>query len=190
MFHINPLSCTTVSPSCTVSTSIYGYRPSLPSTITFLTLFTLLTSLNLFLGIRFHTWAYLIAMTLASLLSTIGYIGRLFLPSNPFNFLAFEVALCCITIAPAFNAAAIYLTLKHVVIAFGEEFAVMRPAMYTYVFIGRMFLLWPSKPSVGGWLRQRGKTPGWRGLGTIYSLREYPGEFHPPPSKPPVPPHP
>jgi hypothetical protein len=37
--------------------------------------------------------------------------------------------------APAFLAAGIYLTLKHVVIQFGAEWSRLRPNWYTYIFI-------------------------------------------------------
>lgn len=37
--------------------------------------------------------------------------------------------------APAFLAAGIYLTLKHVVIQFGQEWSRLRPSWYTYLFI-------------------------------------------------------
>jgi hypothetical protein len=43
--------------------------------------------------------------------------------------------ICCLIISPAFNAAAIYLTLKHVAIAFGPEASRLRPKYYTWIFI-------------------------------------------------------
>jgi hypothetical protein len=43
--------------------------------------------------------------------------------------------ICCLIVAPAFIAAGIYLTLKHIVISFGEEWSRLRPAWYTYAFI-------------------------------------------------------
>lgn len=43
--------------------------------------------------------------------------------------------ICCLIISPAFVAAGIYITLKHVVITFGESWSRLRPAWYTYIFI-------------------------------------------------------
>lgn len=37
--------------------------------------------------------------------------------------------------APAFLAAGIYLTLKHIVIQFGAEWSRLKPNWYTYIFI-------------------------------------------------------
>lgn len=38
-------------------------------------------------------------------------------------------------IAPAFNSAAIYLTLKHIALCFGEQWSFVKPRFYTYIFI-------------------------------------------------------
>lgn len=38
-------------------------------------------------------------------------------------------------IAPAFNSAAIYLTLKHIALCFGEQWSFIKPRFYTYIFI-------------------------------------------------------
>lgn len=43
--------------------------------------------------------------------------------------------ICCLIISPAFIAAGIYVTLKHLVINFGESWSRLRPAWYTYIFI-------------------------------------------------------
>ena len=43
--------------------------------------------------------------------------------------------ICCLIVSPAFNAAAIYLTLKHVAIAFGAQASRLRPKYYTWIFI-------------------------------------------------------
>lgn len=54
---------------------------------------------------------------------------------NPFSQTGFEMQICCLIIAPAFLAAGVYLTLKHLVIAFGPEYSLLRPAYYTWIFI-------------------------------------------------------
>jgi hypothetical protein len=43
--------------------------------------------------------------------------------------------ICCLIICPAFVAAGIYITLKHIVISFGESWSRLRPAWYTYIFV-------------------------------------------------------
>ena len=54
---------------------------------------------------------------------------------NPFNDAGFITQICCLIIAPAFNSAAIYLTLKHIILCFGEEFSLIKARWYTYIFI-------------------------------------------------------
>ena len=48
---------------------------------------------------------------------------------------AFEAQVACVTIAPAFCTASIYLILKHMVIAFGEQPSRLPAKWYTYIFI-------------------------------------------------------
>lgn len=50
------------------------------------------------------------------------------------NFLD-QTQICCLIIAPAFNSAAIYLTLKHIALCFGTEWSYIKPRFYTYIFI-------------------------------------------------------
>lgn len=76
-----------------------------------------------------------IAISLGCLCEVIGYIGRIMMNDNPFSTSGFEMQICCLIIAPAFVSAGIYVTLKHVVLNFGESWSRLRPAMYTYVFI-------------------------------------------------------
>ena len=55
--------------------------------------------------------------------------------NNPFDDIGFQIQICCLIISPAFVSAGIYLTLKHIVITFGESWSWLRPAWYTYIFI-------------------------------------------------------
>lgn len=55
---------------------------------------------------------------------------------------AFTIQICCLIISPAFISAGIYLTLKHIVINFGESWSRLKPAWYTRIFIaGDIFSL-------------------------------------------------
>jgi hypothetical protein len=127
--------CTEVTAICTVQESIYGYYPSLAANSFFLAFFALFFIFNLGLGVRYKTWTYMSAMLLGTLAESIGYVGRIMLHSNPYNNTGFIMQICCIVIGPAFNSAAIYITLKHVVLTFGPEWSRIQPALYTYIFI-------------------------------------------------------
>jgi Na+-transporting methylmalonyl-CoA/oxaloacetate decarboxylase gamma subunit len=72
----------------------------------------------------------------------IGYIGRVMLYNDVFSELGFQIQICCLIICPAFISGGIYLTLKHIVLNFGERWSRLRPAWYTYIFItGDIFSL-------------------------------------------------
>jgi hypothetical protein len=78
----------------------------------------------------------MIAMGFGCLGETIGYVGRIMLYNNPYDDLGFQIQICCLIIAPAFIAAAVYLNLKHLVIEFGQSWSRLRPNWYTWLFIG------------------------------------------------------
>jgi hypothetical protein len=54
---------------------------------------------------------------------------------NPYSSGGFKLQIVLLTFAPAFLAAGVYLTLKHLVITFGASFSRLRPAWYTWLFI-------------------------------------------------------
>ena len=57
------------------------------------------------------------------------------LHKNPWSGTGFEIQICCLIIAPAFLAAGIYLTLKHIVLEVGSEFSRIPAKWYTWIFI-------------------------------------------------------
>ena len=62
-------------------------------------------------------------------------IGRILMHENVYNEVGFNIQICLLTIAPAFMAAGLYLTLKHLVLLLGQHLSRLRPAFYTYIFI-------------------------------------------------------
>lgn len=58
--------------------------------------------------------------------------------------------ICCLIISPAFVAAGVYITLKHLVINFGESWSRLRPAWYTYIFICGDFISLALQGAGGG----------------------------------------
>lgn len=122
---------------CPIKFSVIGYRPWLAANGTFLALFGIAAGLHLVIGLRFRTWTYTVCSILGCIDEIIGYAGRIILYYNPFSFSGFlmeisEIAraswfqisatygavandlviLVCITTAPVFFCAAIYVTLS------------------------------------------------------------------------------
>ena len=135
MSHPLPTDCKSVSAECPVEASIYGYYPSLGANYFFLGVFGLLAFVNFYLGVRYRTWTYMIAMTFGCLGEAIGYSGRVLLHNNPFSSAGFETQITTLIISPAFFSAAIYLVLKHLVLCFGPEYSRVSPRYYTWIFI-------------------------------------------------------
>ncbi|KAF3384742.1 hypothetical protein F1880_001718 [Penicillium rolfsii] len=127
--------CTKVTQECPIGLTTYGYFPSLPANTFFAVIFLICSGLQIWLGRRYQTRSYLIAMTLGCIGETIGYGGRIALRYFPFYGMPFQIQIICLIIAPAFNSAAIYIILKHVVNEFGSEFSILRPDYYTKIFI-------------------------------------------------------
>lgn len=128
-------NCTYVDDYCPVDLTIYGYAPSLGANAFFCAIFGICCLANLVLGIRYKTWTFCIALTVGSFAEALGYVGRIMLNSNPWSSNGFEIQICCLIIAPAFIAAGVYLMLKHVVLEFGPQYSILRPRLYTWIFI-------------------------------------------------------
>ncbi|KAF2726846.1 RTA1-domain-containing protein [Polyplosphaeria fusca] len=141
----SPDYCTDVNvpgPECTVEGTLYGYEPLIGANGFFAGFFGLCLVAQLVLGIRYKTWTYMIALGFGCLGELIGYIGRIMLWNNPYSSLGFQIQICCLIISPAFVSGGIYLTLKHIVLNFGESWSRLRAPWYTYIFIaGDIFSL-------------------------------------------------
>ena len=131
--------CEAISPDCPVWATTYGYYPSLPASIVYITVFSLCCVLQLALGIRYKTYPYMIVAAIGTFGEAVGYGGRLMMHKNPWNTPGFEMQICCLVLAPSFLAASIYLTLKWVVRYCGEEYSRLKPTTYTWAFISGDF---------------------------------------------------
>lgn len=70
---------------CPVELSIYGYRASLPFSITIISLYAIVAVVQSFLGWRYKTWSYLASMMLGCICEILGYVGRILLWVNPWK---------------------------------------------------------------------------------------------------------
>ena len=100
-------NCTSISPECPVEETVYGYYPSLGANAWGTAFFGVCCIVNLFLGWRYKTWTYMIAMCLATATSCAGYAGRVLMHDNPWDDSAFMLQIITLTFSPAFNSAAI-----------------------------------------------------------------------------------
>lgn len=129
-------NCVQVGPSCPVEATTYGYYPSIGSNSVFLAVFIVTLLANVALAYFYRLWTYSFALSAGAALELVGYIGRLRMHSNPWSKSAFTMQIVCLILAPSFVAASIYLTFKHLIIAYGPEFSRLKPRLYTWIFIG------------------------------------------------------
>ena len=121
--------------TCPPSQSIYGYAPNLGATLFFLILFSLSAIASLVQGIKTRTYIFTAAMVLGSVSEALGYVAKIMLHNDPFSDLGFKMSVALLTFAPAFYAAGIYYTLKHICITFGSSLSRIQPRLYTWIFI-------------------------------------------------------
>lgn len=121
--------------TCDASQSVYGYKPSLAATLFFLILFVLSGIAYIWQGCRRRTIFFTCAMVLGCVSEILGYVAKMLLWDDPFSDTGFKMSVVLLTFAPAFYAAGIYYTLKHICLTFGSSFSRLRPQLYTYIFI-------------------------------------------------------
>jgi len=128
--------CTSVTPDCPVTDTLYGYYPNLGANAFFAALFALLLVAQLIIGTWTRTWTFMLAVGLGIFGEMAGYIGRIIMHHNPWSNAGFEAQICCLVLAPSFLAAGIYLTLKHMVLYCGPEYSRLKAKWYPWIFIG------------------------------------------------------
>ncbi|KAF4457496.1 hypothetical protein F53441_546 [Fusarium austroafricanum] len=121
--------------TCPVEWSIYSYRPSLAANIVFVVLFSLIGLTHGYLGFRWKSWGFMTGMLLGCLSEIVGYVGRIMMYYNPFSFNAFMIQIVCLTIAPVFYTASIYVTLSKTINYFAPELSRFKPSLFYWIFI-------------------------------------------------------
>jgi hypothetical protein len=105
-------------------------------------------------------------LTVGSLSEAIGYAGRILLNSNPYSGPGFRLQITCLIFAPSFIAAAIYITLTHLVLTFGTSKSRITPKYYTWIFISCDIVALVLQAVGGGLAGGAGKNKGMRDRGT------------------------
>ena len=70
--------------TCPLSDAQIGYVPSLAGNAFYVAIFALLLFAQIFLGIFYRTWGFLVATFMGIVLEVIGYIARIQMHFNPF----------------------------------------------------------------------------------------------------------
>lgn len=132
------------------NTTPWAYRPTIALNALLLAIFSTSLAAHLIQGICWKTWGFVIAMALGSVFEVIGYIGRIMAHNDLEGQNPFLIQICCLTFAPAFFAAGIYLCLSRIVIVFGADISRIPPKWYTYLFIACDFFSLSLQGAGGG----------------------------------------
>ena len=134
-------SCDNVSELCPVELSLYGSFLSQPGNAVLLSVFSicLLAQIGNAIYRRTRTYSYTICLLAGTICEILGYTGRLILHNNPWQFEAFAMQMCCLIVGPAFIAAAMSVTFKHLITYVGPRHSILRPSLYPWVFVGTDF---------------------------------------------------
>lgn len=127
--------CTSVSPDCPVTATIYGYYPDLGGNGFFTAVFATLLTAQIIIGTWKRTWTFTAWVATGCFLELLGYIGRLMLHANPWSVAGFEMQICCLVLGPTFLIAGVYLTIKHIVTFVGPEYSRLKPKLYPWIFV-------------------------------------------------------
>lgn len=92
-------------------------------------------ALHIFQGIKMKTWGFMASMMAGCILEIIGYVGRLIIHDNPFDFIGFLLQIIMITIAPVFFSAAIYVLLSQVINFVDPNVSRFSPKYFYWIFI-------------------------------------------------------
>ncbi|KAI9678491.1 MAG: hypothetical protein M1829_002089 [Trizodia sp. TS-e1964] len=159
---INIEDCTL--DTCPLELANLRYVPSLGGNVIFIVIFALALILHLALGIRYRTWGFMGGLAGGMVIEIVGYAGRVMMHYNPFTSNPFLIQIVCLTIAPAFITAAIYICLARIIVVYGEKHSRFRPATYTITFICFDFFALLLQ-AVGGGIANNAKTRSLRDTG-------------------------
>ncbi|KAJ4155565.1 hypothetical protein LMH87_000803 [Akanthomyces muscarius] len=120
---------------CPVQYSVYGYRPSLAANSVFIALFAAAGAIHLYQGIRWKSWLFMCSVLIGCVSAILGYIGRVMMHTNPFNFSAFMLQIICVTTTPIYFCAAIYVTLAQVITTFSPALSRFKPSYFYWIFV-------------------------------------------------------
>ncbi|KAI9150568.1 Efflux pump himE [Paramyrothecium foliicola] len=120
---------------CPLEASILHYRPNQGANGTFIGVFGLAMLLHTAQSLRTKSWGFTTSVVLGCAMEIAGYVGRLILHDNPFSFGGFLCQIICITVAPVFFCAAIYVLLSQIINHVDPTISRFKPQFYYWIFI-------------------------------------------------------
>ncbi|XP_014556569.1 hypothetical protein COCVIDRAFT_99445 [Bipolaris victoriae FI3] len=128
--------CYHPSENCPIRKAFWMYEPSLIINSAFLVLFSISFITFVVQGTADAKWlGFSLAMAIGCALEVAGYAGRILAQQDMYAETPFLIQIICLTIAPAFLAAGIYLCLSRIVTSVGPKYSRIKPFSYPKIFI-------------------------------------------------------
>ncbi|KAH7316605.1 RTA1 like protein-domain-containing protein [Stachybotrys elegans] len=124
------------SSMCDTVETHYHYELTNEANLAFAIIFAI--SLICFLvvfAITRRAVAFTLCLSLGVICEVAGYVGRIMSYNNPWADGGFMLQMVALTIGPAFMAAGLYLCLRRIVTAYGQENSWIRARSYTLIFV-------------------------------------------------------
>lgn len=113
-----------------------GNTPSFGGNLALLIVYSIMLAFQVLFGVFYHQWWFLSCWTAGLVLEILGYAGRVWSSQNIMNLNAYIMQLVCLTLAPCFLMAGIYYIIAQLTLVYGQKFSVLKPMMYSLIFIG------------------------------------------------------
>lgn len=125
-----------VSELCPVEATLFGDYLNTGASAFYAASYGVLLAAQAYLSWRSKTWTFSAWFAVGCVIEMVGWIGRILLSKNPWSFGGFVIQNITLVMGPTFVAAAISITFKHLVLWYGPEFSLLRPALLPWVLVG------------------------------------------------------
>lgn len=129
-------NCDAVSERCPVEATLFGDYFNKGACLFFAITYANLLAAQSYLGWRLKSKLFVFTLACGTIAELMGYIARVVMVSNPWNFPAFIVQNTGLTLAPTMIAIANSVTFKHLVLYYGERWSFIKAKNYPLVFVG------------------------------------------------------
>ncbi|KAF3389260.1 Sphingoid long-chain base transporter RSB1 [Penicillium rolfsii] len=121
--------------TCPLSYAHISYLPNLAGNSFYVAVFASLIPVQLLLGFYTRTWGFVVPIICGLILEVLGYVARIKMRANPFIDRWFTMYMVCLTIAPAFISAAIYLSLARIIGVYTTSASRIKQRTYSLIFV-------------------------------------------------------
>ncbi|TVY32923.1 Sphingoid long-chain base transporter [Lachnellula occidentalis] len=120
---------------CSLDYAVLRYVPTYAGNLALTSIFGVFLVAQIVLWVFYRTHSFTVAMVCGLILEIVGYCARVQMHFVLFSSGPFLINIICLTIAPVFFTAALYLTLSRVIMHYGRHNSRITPKQYTLAFI-------------------------------------------------------